>query len=54
MAIVEALEWIVYTDRNGHLRELRPGHILRTEEPDEGWIVEQHPNSFAEPSWAWR
>jgi hypothetical protein len=22
-------------------------------EPDEGTIVEQHPNSFAEPDWAW-
>jgi hypothetical protein len=53
MTIVQALEYVVYSDDCGNLREIKPGHILRTEEPGEGTIVEQHPNSFAEPDWAW-
>jgi hypothetical protein len=52
MTILQALELVVYSDSDGNLRELEPGHILRTEEPDEAAIVEQHPNSFAEPDWA--
>jgi hypothetical protein len=53
MPILQALEYVVYSDSDGNLRELRPGHILRTEEPGEGEIVEQHPNSFFEPDWTW-
>jgi hypothetical protein len=53
VTLLIALEYVVYRDDGGNWRALNAGHILRTEEPDEARIVEQHPNSFAEPNWAW-
>jgi hypothetical protein len=53
VTLLVALEYVVYRDDEGNWRALDAGQILRTDEPDEARIVEQHPNSFAEPNWAW-